>query len=171
MLYTIVAFDKRKEGWAIATLREAIENGATTADVSISKTDKDGGIAFPGFDSFAQGVQVEGNLWTNPTSGRKALYPNREKKTVARTAPTGIKAAQERKAEFIEKAQDTKAAGIKVASAMRDATLLALEEIRGMTFEFPGEKAETLQHLVEKWKAWYLAQWNRTEKEVDVPFN
>jgi len=170
MLYTIVAFDKKKEDWAIATLREAIENGATVADVSISKTDKTGAVAFPTFDSFANGIQVEGNLWTNPTSGRKSLYPNREEKRPARTAPTGIKAAQERKAEFIEKAQDIKSLGVKIASSMRDTTLLTLQEIGSMTFETTEERRDYTKAVFQHWRDWYLEEWNTAQKMLDVPF-
>lgn len=106
MQYTLSNVFKKK----IASLgnKELIDCNVTdlsgvSSQVSIWKDQRDGNL-FPNFDILANGSVVEGELYTNPGTGKSTIYPPR-KKPAPRTATrdSGIKEAQERKAEGIDR--------------------------------------------------------------------
>lgn len=189
MIFKIDWIETKKEDWKVATLHEAIENGQSVADVSINRNDKDGSVAFPNFNDLTPGSEIQGNLWKHPTTGRYTLYPLRQPPKndgevvarqgapqpsyVPRSGPAGmmatkaanIESAQERKNEAIEKAQENKSNAIKVAAAMRDATLISIALMNNDP-EGAGEFTTSFTRI----KEWYLAEWEKTEKSLDVPF-
>lgn len=176
MTYTVEWVENKKDDWKIATLKEIVENGQSFDDVSINKTDKKN-VVFPNFDQIAPGVQVSGNIWKNPASGKYTLFaPDPKPAPTTRPASPagagggarGVAAAQGRKEAGIEKAQDRKETGIMVASAMRDSTLIATS-LMGSQKQEPWS-LEEFTDMFERIKKWYLAKWRDTDKSLDVPF-
>lgn len=174
MIYTINWLEKKSDTWIIATLTEGIENGKTTENVSINKTNKDGTIAFKEFDTLMPGHSLEGNLWRNPSTNKFALYPNRpapksDGEVVARSAPAkgfgGAAKAMETKAANIEKAQENKNKGIMIAAAFRDATLM-LTNSPSYNDMKPDEIRANHKAIVE----WYVSAWNALEDSIELPF-
>lgn len=173
MLFTIDWMEKKGEGWIVATLVEAVENGLTHKDVSINKVDKKSGeVAFPTFDALAPGHQINGNIWEN-NAGKKYLFPMREQKKSGGGGSAfraqQIEKSQERKAEFVHQAQENKNLAVKVASTMRDATALAVASVNVDAFETIEEREEALRDSFARFKRWYIAQWTKTEQEADLP--
>lgn len=140
-----------------ATVKD--EKGATYENVTLWLKDWSDAMA---------GMEVEGELvikqngqYENKTLQRNKTYSQWKPKTSA-TTPAGIKVAQERKAEFIEKAQDNKELGIKVSSTMRMAVDLALGD---------GEMEQTTRkETIKFWRQWLWNEWDKTDKDFP-PFN
>lgn len=111
------------------------------------------------------GMQIEANPWQNPKNQKWSLYPPDPKKPQGganyanRTA--SIAEAQERKAENIEKAQNSKEWSIMVASSMSNAVALAVAEYRDKTV------LDNLDQAVLKWRKWILDNWNIDPKDID----
>lgn len=174
MIYKIDWIETKSDTWKIATLIEGIENGKTTENVSINKTNKDGTIAFKEFDTLMPGSMLEGNLWRNPTNNKFALYPNRpapksDGEVVARSTPSksfgGAAKAMETKAANIEKAQDNKNKGIMLAAAFRDATIM-LTNLAVYADMTPDEVRTNHKAFVE----WYVKAWDDVEGSIVLPY-
>lgn len=173
MIYKIDWLEKKSDTWIIATLTEGIENGKTTENVSINKTNKDGTMAFKEFDTLMPGHTLEGNLWRNPSSNKFALYPNRpapknDGEVVARSTSKGFggaNKAMETKAANIKEAQENKNKGIMIAAAFRDATIMLtnMPAYNEMSFE---EIRTNHKAIVE----WYVLGWNALEESIELPF-
>lgn len=149
MLYRCDWVETKNKDWKVATLVSV--DGVQTENVSINRNDKKTGtVAFPRFDEFAPGAQIEGNLWTSP-EGKAYLFAPKPKAPAG--APrlannmAGVKAAQERKGEMIEKAQDRKNDAITLSSAMRDATLV-------LTSHYEGGGVVPPDELKAIWRGW-----------------
>src|SRR5439155_6945211 len=116
----------------------------------------------------APGATINGDLWQNPSSIKWSLFPKRPKPPMGATSgcgKRGMKAAQERKAADIEKAQENKNHGIKVAAAMRDATLITIALL-----EHAQDDGSGFHETFKATKEWYLKEWSATEKSLDIPF-
>jgi hypothetical protein len=162
MLYTLSNVQKKSADWIIADLHG--NDGTDAYKVSINRTNRDGSqIQFPNFESFVNGYQIDGNLWTNPAdSAKKALYPMRtpaapKAPATGGTYPSrggGIAKAQETKKQNIEEAQERKHEAISIAGAFRDATLISLAALKDQPFPTDEEfKTEWT-----KWVKWILNQ-------------
>ncbi len=129
MIYEVVWVENKNADWKVATLREKIDGGKEVTDVSINRTNKQG-QAFPNFDGIAPGAEVHGEFWRSPAN-KNYLFP--PKPQTPRSGGGGaafkgkqIEEAQNRTHEHVKEAQESKGQAIKVAAAMRDATLLAI---------------------------------------------
>jgi hypothetical protein len=151
MILQILELDRKSDTWCVAKLMEAVEGGNTFDDVSINKTDRNSGaVQWPQWDSFAVGVSFEGNVWENPTTGKRSVFPPKPKavSTSGGAAKGGMIAkAQETKREDIKHAQDTKREDISRAAAFRDATLITVEWIKSAPFPMDDE-------IKSYWRAW-----------------
>lgn len=162
----IVKVEDKSSDWKVVGLlndkNEAIEQA------SINRMDKKTGKEFPNFDAIKPGADIEASLWAN-AMGKWYVFPPREEKPrggAFRASPGAITKAQETKAANIEKAQENKQEGIKLASAFRDATLLAIELNKRATFEGePLGKSELLA-LHKELREWYMKGW---ENEANNP--
>ena len=163
MLFHVDAVEVKNSDWKVLQLTDI--SGTKFADVSVNRTNK-AGEPFPGFDAIAENGSTNGNIWQSQ-AGKNYLFPMRAQAPGAtRSAgPSGIKAAQERKAEGIEKAQDRRETGIKLAAAFRDATLMLINQA---AYNEMSEAEIQGQHKF--WRRWYLEQWDEEEKLLDVPF-
>lgn len=98
---------------------------------TIWRDSKDGSV-FPNFDTIMNGSEIEANPWTNPKTGKIALYPIKEavKGSFAPRAgnSVAIGKAMDKKIEAIGDFQDSKNISIKLSQAMRDGVQLAIEE-------------------------------------------
>ena len=131
-------------------------DGVAFMGASMNRTNKDGtGVQWPQWDTLADGSVIEGNLWTNPTNQRQAIYPP---KPQAKGNPAfkgqQIAKMQETKAANIAMAQDRKNESISIHGAFRDATLIALQSYKDVPFPTDEEfKAEWT-----KWVRWILSK-------------
>lgn len=117
---------------------------------TIWEKDKEGAI-FPNFSSLAAGHFFEANAWTNPTNSKVSFYAPKPKAPQAGGRPSNapaIKAAQERKGQMIEEAQDRKNDAIMLSGAMRDASLVVTALVTA------GEYALADAELKDKWREW-----------------
>ena len=132
-------------------------DGTTFMGASMNRTNKDGTVVqWPQWETLADGVVIDGNLWTNPTNQKQAIYPPKPKAAGGFT-PRGagaITKAMETKAANIEVAQTRKNDAIALAGAMRDSTLITLAALKDQPFPTDEEfKAEWT-----KWVKWILNQ-------------
>ena len=165
MIYKIDWIETKGEGWKVATLIEAIENGKTLTEVSINKTDKKTGqVAFAKFDELQPGAIIEGDYWANP-QGKGYLFAPKPKAPAGapKNNMAGVKAAQERKGEMIEKSQETKARGIQVSCAFRDATLIVVEMLKS-------DPQLDVKEAHKNIRNWYMKEWEMAEQSLDKPF-
>jgi hypothetical protein len=109
---------------------------------------------FPDFETITFGSVVEGDIvkkvsgnFTNIT-----LYP--VKQAYVPKGGGGIKAAQERKADMIEKAQERKSDSI----AFFNATNSAIALVKGVGFSTEDTKAE-----IVFWREWFLSEYRKYE--------
>ena len=89
----------------------------------------------------------------------KASY----KPKYAKTPAEGL----ERKQEFIRTSQDTKELSIRVASSMRDAVLVAVENPK-----FAKMTDDEKKEYILMWREWFFKKYstNETAKELTEPF-
>lgn len=126
---------------------------------------------FPGWEGIGPGSSVQGDY--KDDGKYRTLFPTRAPR--AARGPTGenmrgVAAAQTRKGDMIEKAQDAKGRGIQVAAAYRDCTLMVLEMARTGHFDTDEEKNEFIQRKHKELVSWYLKQWDMSEQVVDQAF-
>lgn len=125
------------------------DKGNQTVDVTIWQD-------YPNFATLQPGSEVEGDLVAakDPKYG-PTLYPPRSnlgaKPGWAKKDPAAITKAMERKEQGIERFQASKEESIKMAGAMRDATLITLAEFSGQPFD-----AEQFKDRWYHWRSWLL---------------
>lgn len=124
-------------------------------DAVIWKTDKDG-KTFPGYEEIINGGEVEGNLWTSPSNGKKTLYPITPKKTGGSGA--NVAKAMETKRENIAEAQGRKETAIEMAATARDATLLTVEWVRNEAIQSRYPLTTEIQSKWLEWRKWLTGQ-------------
>lgn len=166
MIFKVLSADIKSPDWKILSVKEGIEDGKTYVNVSINRNDKTGTVAFPAFDQIIEGFTFEADPWANPAGKMYLFGPKPKTAAPSGGGMRGVAAAQERKAVAIEKTMDRKEAGILVAAAMRDCTLITLASIKDQPF--PDHSDFVAQFKVIK--NWYLKEWNDTEKAIDLPF-
>lgn len=120
------------------------ESGTKINDVSVWGD-------FPNWADLRPGSEISGEIKTN-NKGYKSLYP--EKATTSRP-PSGIKAAQERKAEFIEKAQDRKNDSIAYFNSLNSA-ISFVDKFRN---EFEIQNHDDAFEIVLKCRDKFLDEW------------
>lgn len=165
MLFNIETVVSKNDGWKLVS-GKGIDGITIITEASANRTDKNG-VVWAQFDSIVEGGSIEADPWKSP-QGKQYLFAPK-----ARSAPkaggfsgAGSKAAQERKDESIEKMMDRKEAGILVAAAMRDSTLLTIAFMK----DAPFTTEDDLQATFKRMKEWYLKEWANTEKALDIPF-
>ena len=142
--------ETKNADWRMATLSEG---GQQITEVSINRKNKKGEI-FPNFDGITLGATIEGELWRSP-AGKAYLFAPRE--GTPRASGTGIKAAQERKAVMIEKAQDRKSESIAYFNANNCAIeLVSKLDIKAMT-------QQDLEEEIIHWRDWFLSEYRKYE--------
>lgn len=152
MKYLVDWVEAKGKDWKLATL---LEGQTKLEDVSINRTSKKG-ETFPGFDDIGPGTETEGELWTS-ASGKKYLFPPRaEKAGFAPRNGSGIKAAQERKAEMIEKAQDRKTESIAYFNSIN----CAIELVSKMNLL----SKENIKEMIVYYRDWFLSEYRKYEK-------
>lgn len=102
------------------------------------------------FDSITNASEVEGEITKN------GQYTN-FKLGGAKKGGVGIKAAQERKAEMIEKAQDRKNEAIAFFNATNNA--IALINTLGL------KDKQDIKDAITYWREWFLDEWIRYEAQ------
>lgn len=120
---------------------------------------------FPSWAEIGPGSTVQGDY--KDDGKYRTLYPTRAPR--ASQDPTGggmrgVAAAQAREGDRIEKAQENKSNSIKVASSMRDATVL----MGALGYKF--DTTEEMWEMHKLLRTRYIKEWDATEKSVDVPF-
>lgn len=120
------------------------ESGVKINDVSIWGD-------FPNWDELRPGSEVKGEIKTND-KGYKSLYP--EKVTTSR-APSGVKAAQERKAVMIEEAQNRKNDSIAYFNSLNSA-ITFVDKFRS---EFEIQNSEDAFEIVLTYRDKFLDEW------------
>lgn len=117
---------------------------------TIWEKDKEGAI-FPNFATLAPGHEFEANAWTNPTNNKISFYAPKPKAATNGAkggGMTGVKAAQERKGQMIEEAQDRKNDAIMLSGAMRDASLVVTALVTSGEYALPDAE------LKDRWREW-----------------
>ncbi len=147
-------------GKQMAKVTLSDETGAQYTDIGVWAD-------FPGFAELMPGSEVQGSIVEK--GQYKTLYPVKQPSQGTTGGQgggmRGVAAAQARKGDMIEKAQENKSNAIKVASAMRDASLFVTS--------INPNRFETDEEMWEAHKAYrtrYLAEWDAEEKKQDVPF-
>ena len=119
---------------------------------------------FPMFDTITFDAQVEGDLvvktkgeYTNIT-----LYAPKPQGNF-KAGSTGIKAAQERKAEMIEKAQDRKSESIAYFNSVNCAIALA-----GNFFKGQPMPDEDVKEFITEWRDWFLSEYRKYEASPET---
>ncbi len=127
-------------------------------EATIWKTDSKGSV-FPGFDTLSVGSEIEGNPWTNPTTGKVNIYPPKEKKAGGNSA--NISNLMDKKAENIEKAQDRKSESIAYFNSVNSAIAL----INTKAYTEGGNALMDYREFIQKERDWFLAEYKKwTEK-------
>jgi len=87
--------------------------------------------------------------------------------SIYKKQPKTFGEAMDRKEESISRFQDSKELSIAVASSMRDAVLVAVENPK---FKEMSEKEK--EEYITKWRAWFFRRYNvnETTKELTAPF-
>lgn len=117
---------------------------------------------FPNFPSLAAGLPIEGDIVEK--SQYATLYPPKAPKTAyTPRSATNIAKAQEVKGQQIEDAQTRKHDSIKVAGAMRDATLITLADLKDRPF--PQD-----EDFKKAWKGWVDFLLQQHDILLDRPF-
>ncbi len=151
MLYKIdwLEVKKTSTGKNLKRARLIDESGVEIEDVSIWDN-------FPNWADLRPGGEVTGEVKSND-KGYKSLYEIKEK----RGAPAGIKAAQERKAEMIEKAQGRKNDSIAYFNSLNSAISFVSNFKNEMSVSHAGDAYDLIiqyrDKFLEEWKA-YEAQ-------------
>ena len=117
---------------------------------------------FPNFAGIMNGGVVEGNIWNKPNTDKYTLYPPKDPATANVGRVGAITKAQEKKAEYIEKAQDNRERGIKLSSTIRMATDVVIAILKD-------EKIideSTIKSKITEWRKWFVEHWD----DADVPF-
>jgi hypothetical protein len=111
---------------------------------------------FPDFDNLMVGSNVTGE-YAEKQNGQylnKTLYPVRT--TAPRSAPSGIKVAQERKADMIKEAQDNKNESIKESAAQRDAVIITTTFFADLINIDENVRDRAIKEKVESWRNYFL---------------
>ena len=171
MRFELLDVQSKGEGWKIVTAKEAIEGGRTFTEVSINEKDKNtGAVVWPTFNQMAVGDFLEADYWRSPANKQYLFAPKPKQASTGNSSGfkggSGVKAAQERKGEMIEKAQENKQTGIMVSAAMRDATQITIASLKEQPFPTDAE----FTYEFTKWRDWYIKKWQETEKIADIPF-
>lgn len=152
--------------WKLVDLEE---NGIETIGVSVNRVGKNGDV-FPNFDAIDVGAEIEGVYWRS-TTGKDYLFPPRPQNAARPAGGTAaganrskaIRESQELKGAMIQRSQDVKELGIKIAGAMRDATLITVASLKDQPFPTDEEfKAEW-----EKWRDYFIAQYDEQRNSRD----
>ncbi len=163
--YKVLDVESKSPDWRVITIQEL--GGRTIENVSVNRFKKDSQEdQWNGeFENIAPDKMIEGEYWKSP-SGKQFLFPPKKAGAVPGfKGGAGVKAAQERKGEMIEKAQENKMAGIMISSAMRAAT-----DILVNSYEFKNMSDDEIQGKHKFWRKWYISQWNQELKDNDIPF-
>lgn len=121
---------------------------ATTFDVLTENNSYEGEITTNGqYTNFKVKIENNGNF--APNTGRL----------------TGVKAAQERKAEFIEKAQEVRATGVEISATFRDATSITIAQFNGKDFT-----TEEFQNVWTYWRKWLIANYDPGQNKRELGF-
>lgn len=131
---------------------------------------------FPGYHGIEDGSEIMGQITKSPdgkfvnlkptASGGYSPKPAYSGGGQSRGSSYGVKAAQERKAESIEHAQDRKELSMRLAAAQRDAVLM-------VTTFFAKEPLPTdteLRDAINNWREWFLKEGKDAKDDQDVPF-
>ena len=129
---------------------------------------------FPGFESYAIGTVLDGSI---AQDGKYHNFtPSELGEAQIRTTGgyrrpnAGIQVAMERKNESIKEFQGAKERSIKIASAMRDATLVITSLYDDFFKEIKEKRDEEIKAEHKKWVNFFLDQWGAVEDGVNIPF-
>lgn len=139
-----------------ATLKD--ETGATFDKVSIWGD-------FPNFANIMTGHRVTGNLYTND-KGYKTLYPPKPEQNRASGGQNFGAKMMEKKAEYIEKAQERKSESIAYFNAVNSAIGMAGLYVKQLGMEPPRTE---MKEFVIKWRDWFLSEWERYNSPPKSP--
>ena len=143
--------ENKSNDWRICTIKEGSQ---TITDVSVNRVNKKG-ETFPNFDGIIPGAEIECEIWKSP-AGKTYMFAPRPQ-VGPKAGGMGIKAAQERKAEMIEKAQDRKSESIAYFNSVNCAIeLVGKLKISDMT------RQDTEEEIIH-WRDWFLAEYQRYE--------
>lgn len=134
-----------------ATLKN--EAGVVTEKVTIWDS-------FPNFSDLKPGTVIDCDVVTkqNGKYTNVTAYPS--KNPNGTTRPQGMKAAQERKAEMIEKAQERKSESIAFFNATNNAIVLLEAYNKNAEYPFSPEGAKK---FITEWREWFLTEWQKYE--------
>lgn len=188
MLIKITNVINKSNDWKVISYETP--EGGVTENASVNRFDKKG-TPFPDFDGIVVGRTIDANPWRNPTSGKWSVFPPKPQNDTGYVSDsfrastsqnyankgTGMKAAQERKAEMIEKAQDRKNESIAYFNAVNSAIALLSSHKALISPSNPiaSVASDNEIHLfITKWRDWFLDEWKKYEaKDVTdktIPF-
>lgn len=151
----IVKVEDKSPDWKVVGLLN--DQNVAVENASVNRVDKKG-LTFAAFDQIKPGADLEASLWQSATGKWYIFAPREERPRTGsfKASPGAITKAMETKSANIEKAQENKQEGIKLASAFRDATLLVIELNKRAAFEGePLGKSELLA-LHKEIREWYM---------------
>lgn len=175
---TILATYKIKESntkgpdWKVVTIISP--EGREIANVSVNRTNKKGEV-FPNFDSITSGASIEATSWESESGKWYLFAPKPERASNGTTGGfkggSGVKAAQERKAEMIEKAQDRKSESIAYFNATNSAISILAALFAGKEFRQTSGLSEALKNDISLWRDWFLSEWEKyNDPTNEAPF-
>ena len=160
MKFKVEWCENKSPDWKIATLNDG---SAMITEVSINRNDKKTGkVAFEKFDDIMPGFDVEGELWKSPAGKNYLFAPRPQSAPRTGGAGVGIKAAQERKAEMIEKAQDRKSESIAYFNSVNCAIEL-VSKMKSVELT----RQETKEEIIH-WRDWFLAEYRKYEASPET---
>lgn len=165
--FKVVWLEVKSPDWKIVTLADDTQQ---YGDVSINRVNKKG-EAFPDFDGIINAGTIKGNLWTS-SAGKRYLFAPDANKTPsgAYTKPQGgFKAGMQKMVEEknanIQKSQENKNEGIKIASTISMAVNIVIATLK----EEKIIDEAVIKGKIREWREYFLAEWDNVNNAP--PFN
>ena len=112
-----------------------------------------------GFENLMPGHQVEGELVKNAKGYWTLKGPKPSFSGTGFSGGRGIAQAQERKAQYIEKAQERKNESVSYFNSLNSAIALL-----GKVHDSPVDTDDTsIKHFITRWRDWFLTEWKAYE--------
>lgn len=162
-MYKIKSAENKSIDWKVVTTISP--DGYETPNVSVNRKNKNGEV-FPNFDGVVEGATIDATVWKSPAGKWYMFAPKTASNgsNFANKGPSSIKAAQERKAEMIEKAQDRKSESIAYFNAVNSAITLRAAD-RTLLFNSVQDEREYLT----VWRNWFLSEWEKYNDLTNEP--
>lgn len=149
--------ENKTPDWKVASVSDG---GKVYQDVSVNRVNKKG-ETFPGFDDLKPGTELtDVTVWTSTSNKHYLFTQTKPTPGVMGSKPAwagggGVKAAQERKAQDIEKAQDRKEESIAYFNAMN----CSINLVKGNLPMESDEDMTTIEANIDHWFKFFYRRW------------